>query len=107
MELAGVAYDTMLESFILDPGRRSHALDNLCLEHLVRTMKTYQEVVGKGKSEIPFAEVTVAGRVMFAKRFGKLAFMTLRDETGSAAVVKIGDEMRKSAVERLDAVGTL
>ena len=60
VELAGVAYDTMLESFILDPGRRSHALDNLCLEHLGRTMKTYQEVVGKGKAEIPFAEVAVA-----------------------------------------------
>jgi DNA polymerase-1 len=59
VELAGVAYDTMLESFILDPGRRSHALDTLCLEHLGRTMKTYQEVVGKGKAEIPFAEVAV------------------------------------------------
>jgi DNA polymerase I len=60
VELKGVAYDTMLESFILDPGRRSHALDNLCLEHLGRTMKTYQEVVGRGKAEIPFAEVTIA-----------------------------------------------
>jgi DNA polymerase I len=60
VELAGVAYDTMLESFILDPGRRSHAIDNLCLEHLGRTMKTYQEVVGRGKAEIPFTQVTVA-----------------------------------------------
>jgi DNA polymerase I len=59
VELAGVAYDTMLESFILEPGRRSHAIDNLCLEHLGRTMKTYQEVVGKGKLEVPFAEVSV------------------------------------------------
>ncbi|HEV2295473.1 MAG TPA: lysine--tRNA ligase [Tepidisphaeraceae bacterium] len=30
--------------------------------------------------------VTVAGRVMFAKRFGKLAFLTLRDETGDLQV---------------------
>ena len=59
VELAGVAFDTMLASFILDPGRRSHAIDNLCLEHLGRTMKTYQEVVGRGRSEIPFAEVAV------------------------------------------------
>ena len=59
VELAGVAYDTMLESFILDPGRRSHALDNLCLEHLGRTMRTYQDLVGKGKAEISFAEVAV------------------------------------------------
>ncbi len=59
VELAGVAYDTMLESFILDPGRRSHALDNLCLEHLGRPIKTYQDITGKGKTEIPFAEATV------------------------------------------------
>jgi DNA polymerase-1 len=59
VELAGVAFDTMLASFILDPGRRSHAIDNLCLEHLGRTMKTYQEVVGKGRAEISFAEVAV------------------------------------------------
>jgi DNA polymerase I len=59
VELAGVTFDTMLASFILEPGRRSHAIDNLCLEHLGRTMVTYQEVVGKGRSEIPFAEVAV------------------------------------------------
>jgi DNA polymerase-1 len=59
VELAGVAYDSMLASFILDPGRRSHTIDTLCLEHLGRTMQSYQEVAGKGKSEIPFAEVPV------------------------------------------------
>ena len=59
VELAGVAYDSMLASFVLDPGRRSHTIDTLCLEHLGRTMQSYQEVAGKGKSEIPFAEVPV------------------------------------------------
>jgi DNA polymerase I len=59
VELAGVAYDSMLASFVLDPGRRSHAIDTLCLEHLGRTLQTYQEMAGKGKGEIPFAEVAV------------------------------------------------
>jgi DNA polymerase-1 len=59
VELAGVTFDTMLASFILDPGRRSHAIDNLCLEHLGRTMKSYQELVGRGRAEIPFSEVAV------------------------------------------------
>jgi DNA polymerase-1 len=59
VELAGVAYDSMLASFVLDPGRRSHAIDTLCLEHLGRTLQTYPELAGKGKSEIPFAEVAV------------------------------------------------
>jgi DNA polymerase-1 len=59
VELAGVSYDSMLESFVLDPGRRSHAIDTLCLEHLGRAMQTHQDLAGKGKTEIPFAEVAV------------------------------------------------
>lgn len=57
VELAGVAYDSMLASFVLDPGRRSHAIDTLCLEHLGRPLQTYQDMTGRGKSEISFAEV--------------------------------------------------
>ncbi|HJR16625.1 MAG TPA: DNA polymerase I [Gemmatimonadales bacterium] len=59
VELAGVSYDSMLASFVLDPGRRSHAIDTLCLEHLGRALQTHQEMTGRGKSEISFAEVTV------------------------------------------------
>jgi DNA polymerase I len=59
IELGGVAYDAMLASFVLDPGRRSHAIDNLCLEHLGRAMKTYADVAGRGRAEVPFAEVTI------------------------------------------------
>jgi DNA polymerase-1 len=60
VELAGVAYDSMLASFVLDPGRRSHSIDTLCLEHLGRTLQTYQDLAGKGRSEIPFAQVAVS-----------------------------------------------
>jgi DNA polymerase-1 len=59
VELAGVAYDSMLASFVLDPGRRSHAIDTLSLEHLGRGMRQYTDLTGKGKSQIPFAEVPV------------------------------------------------
>jgi DNA polymerase I len=60
VELGGTAYDSMLASFVLDPGRRSHAIDTLALEHLGRTMETYADVAGKGRREIPFAELPVA-----------------------------------------------
>ena len=60
VELRGVVYDSMLASFVLDPGRRSHAIDTLALEHLGRTMETYADVAGRGKREIPFAELPVA-----------------------------------------------
>ncbi|MGH7527023.1 MAG: DNA polymerase I [Gemmatimonadales bacterium] len=65
VELAGVSYDTMLASFLLEPGRRSHAIDTLCLEHLGRAMQTYDDVAGKGKSQIPFDEVTIAAAAAY------------------------------------------
>ncbi|HTY05702.1 MAG TPA: DNA polymerase I [Gemmatimonadales bacterium] len=59
VELAGVTYDSMLASFVLDPGRRSHALDALALERLSLPMRTYGDVAGRGRAERPFAEVPV------------------------------------------------
>jgi len=59
VELAGVTYDSMVASFVLDPGRRSHAIDTLSLEHLGRGMRQYTDLTGKGKAQIPFAEVPI------------------------------------------------
>lgn len=60
VELAGLDFDSMLASFLLDPGRRSHALDALAIEFLQLAMTGYDELTGKGKNQIPFDEVPVA-----------------------------------------------
>ncbi|NNG15286.1 MAG: DNA polymerase I [Gemmatimonadales bacterium] len=57
VELAGVSFDTMIASFVLDPGRRSHAMENLSLEHLAHTLRSHEDVVGKGKKATAFAAV--------------------------------------------------
>ena len=57
---AGAAYDSMLASFVLDPGRRSHALDELARERLSIELPVASQLVGKGRSERPFAEVNPA-----------------------------------------------
>jgi DNA polymerase-1 len=59
VELGAVAFDSMLASFVLDPGRRSHAIDTLALEHLSHPIPTYGDVAGRGRAEIPFPEVAV------------------------------------------------
>src|SRR5690348_10446231 len=73
VELGGVAYDSMLASFVLDPGRRSHAIDTLCLEHLGRAMQTHVDLIGKGKTEIPFAEVAVPAAANYCRADGAAA----------------------------------
>ncbi|MGH7561647.1 MAG: DNA polymerase I [Gemmatimonadales bacterium] len=66
VELAGLTFDAMLASFVLDPGRRSHGLDTLCLDHLSRPIRSYGDTpAGKGKTPIPFAEVAVAEAAVY------------------------------------------
>jgi DNA polymerase-1 len=60
VELAGVVYDTMLASFVLDPGRRSHAIDDLARERLSLELQTYADLAGRGRAERPFESVPVA-----------------------------------------------
>jgi DNA polymerase I len=59
VNLAGLDFDTMLASYVLDPGRRSHGLDVLALEFLDHTMTSYADLCGKGRSAIPFDECPV------------------------------------------------
>jgi DNA polymerase-1 len=59
VNLRGLDFDTMLASYVLDPGRRSHGLDVLALEFLEHTMTSYTELCGKGRDAIPFDECPV------------------------------------------------
>jgi DNA polymerase-1 len=58
--LRGLDFDSMLASYVLDPGRRSHAIDALSVEFLGIAMTGYDELCGKGKQEIPYAEVPIS-----------------------------------------------
>ena len=57
--VAGLDFDTMLASYVLDPSRRSHAIDALSVELLGLAMTGYEELCGKGKQEIPFDAVPI------------------------------------------------
>ncbi len=59
IEMQGVWCDTMLASYLLNPVRSSHGLDSLAVEFLDHRMISYQEVAGKGKEQINFAQVPV------------------------------------------------
>jgi DNA polymerase-1 len=59
IDLQGLDFDTMLASYVLDPGRRSHGLDVLALEFLDHSLTSYADVCGKGKAAIPFDQCSV------------------------------------------------
>ncbi len=57
--LRGLDFDSMLASYVLDPGRRSHAIDALAVEFLGIAMTGYDELCGKGKQQMSYAEVPI------------------------------------------------
>lgn len=57
--LGGLISDTMIASYVLDPGRRSHGLELLALEFLDRTMTSYEDLCGKGKQQLSFDVVPI------------------------------------------------
>ncbi len=58
--LAGLVSDTMISSYVLDPGRRSHDLGLLALEFLDHTISTLDDLCGKGRQALPFDVVPVS-----------------------------------------------
>jgi DNA polymerase I len=57
--LRGLDFDTMIASYVLDPGRRSHGLDLLALEFLNHKMTSFDDLCGKGKEAIPYDQVPI------------------------------------------------
>ncbi|MEX0937808.1 MAG: DNA polymerase I [Pirellulales bacterium] len=62
IELAGISFDTMLASYLLDAGERNHNLDELSRRYLNHTMIPIKDLIGTGKKqkrmdEVPIAEV--------------------------------------------------
>ena len=64
--LRGVDFDTMLASYLLDPGRRSHGLDMLALTFFGHRMIAYEEVTGKGKKQVSFANVPLEAATAYS-----------------------------------------
>jgi DNA polymerase-1 len=63
--LAGVAHDTLLESYVFEVHER-HDLDSLAQRHLGRKTISYDEVTGKGAARIPFSAVSIERATEYA-----------------------------------------
>jgi DNA polymerase-1 len=65
LRLEGIAHDTLLESYVLEP-HRSHDMDSLAERHLGRTTITYEQVCGRGANQIGFDEVSIERATEYA-----------------------------------------
>ncbi|WP_313668164.1 DNA polymerase I [Atlantibacter sp.] len=64
IELRGIAFDTMLESYILDSVAGRHDMDSLADRWLKHKTITFEQIAGKGKNQLTFNQIALeeAGR---------------------------------------------
>ena len=66
VRLEGIAFDTMVGSYLLKPGQRTHGLDQIARDLLDYRTITYEEVAGKGKDAVTFDQVPLENAVPYA-----------------------------------------
>ena len=66
INLAGVMFDTMLASYLINPSKRAHNLDQIALDFLDHKTITYKEIAGKGKKDVSFAEIPLEKAVPYS-----------------------------------------
>jgi DNA polymerase-1 len=64
--LDGVVFDTMLASYLLDPGKRAHNLDQIALDFLDHKTIAFEDLVDKRKGVATFAEVPLEAAAPYA-----------------------------------------
>ena len=55
----GVAFDTMLESYVLDSTATRHDMDSLALKYLNHTTTSFQDIAGKGAKQLTFDQISL------------------------------------------------
>ena len=66
IDLQGVAFDTMLESYVLDSVATRHDMDSLAAEYLGETTISFSDVAGKGASQLTFNQVSLEEAAPYA-----------------------------------------
>jgi len=66
IKLAGIAFDTMLESYVLDSTASRHDMDTLAKKHLHYQTVSFEDVAGKGVKQLTFNQVLLEKAAFYA-----------------------------------------
>ncbi|MBF8732356.1 DNA polymerase I [Pseudomonas guariconensis] len=57
IQMRGVTYDTMLESYVLDSTATRHDMDSLALKYLDHSTIAFEDIAGKGAKQLTFNQI--------------------------------------------------
>lgn len=112
--LRGVAFDTMLESYVLNSVAGRHDMDSLAARHLDHKTITFEEVAGKGKGQLTFNQIPLEQAAEYAAedadvtlRLHQCLWPTLESEAGPRHVFCDIDMPLIPVLSRMERTGVL
>lgn len=112
--LRGVAFDTMLESYVLNSVAGRHDMDSLAARHLDHKTITFEEVAGKGKGQLTFNQIPLEQAAEYAAedadvtlRLHQRLWPTLESEAGPRHVFCDIDMPLVPVLSRMERTGVL
>ena len=103
VELSGIYCDSMLASYLLNPGRRSHSLENVAREYLDHQMITFKDVV-KDPKKVTFDMVDIEKALEYSGEDADVAWLLselLLEKLGEDGSSKLFHEVEVPLVEVL------
>jgi len=102
VDVQGVDFDTMIASYLLNPGNRQHGLDLVTFKYLNYTKISKDDLLGTGRNKIKFADVPVERLYLYSCEDSDFTFQlyqSLSEKLSSQGGSASGG--RKSKLEKL------
>ena len=74
IHMQGIAFDTMLESYVLDSTASRHDMDTLALKHLSHKTIHFEDIAGKGAKQLSFNEIDIDTAATYAAEDADITF---------------------------------
>jgi DNA polymerase-1 len=105
--LQGLAFDTMVAGYLINPSRRANNLDALAREYLQYTPISYEEVAGKGARQVTFDQVDIDRATPYSAEDADVALLLtrqLRPRLAEYQLERLFHEVEMPLVEVLAAI---
>lgn len=74
IQLQGITFDTMIASYLLNPGKRNHNLDDIAFEYLSYKVIPISELIGSGKNQITMDQADIHKVCQYACQDADITF---------------------------------
>jgi DNA polymerase-1 len=111
--MQGIRFDTMLESYVLDSTATRHDMDSLALKYLGEKTTHFQDIAGKGASQLTFNQIAIEQAAPYAAedaditlRLHETLWPRLQKITGLAHVYQTIEMPLVPVLSRIERNGT-